>query len=244
MPSARLPLALALLLAAAAPGTALPYTTSGWQLSPSYAWRLEPDHGHAFARGSPSRHLRPDRAIPHHDARIVVREDITRTYELRLGCVIQSEVPALELLVSPLDIRMVDLNKGFAFAHFMVDLGTELSLRGEIVPPGRLIFPPYTNSQAKRLSDLFLQLREGGRLSVALLQGDKAQPRGYSFPLDGFMALSARVTESCATLRARGGARAEPLPDYVTEEPEGYAPPKFTMKPQPESSDGLAPAQV
>ena len=145
-----------------------PYTcsavmNSGWSISSSYVWRLLDSHDNTFNNGSPAKILQIDRTVMHRQAVFTVQRSLTNKYSFKTGCMYQSATPAFELDVPALDISMNDTNRGYVFARFLVDKGQEYSMRGQIVPPSRIIFAPFTKSQQKKLSDLFLQIGEGGQ---------------------------------------------------------------------------------
>ncbi len=213
---------------------------SGWSMGTSGIWRLNEDPDHQISKGSPARMLRADRAVLNHEARFTLRQGLVNSFVFRVGCVFKSQIPSFEIDVQPLDIRISDQFNGYAFARFMVDDDQEYSLRGEYLPPARLIFAPLSKSQEKTISDLFLQLREGGKLHIALLQGANANPRIFTIPLAGFMQLSDLVAKDCIHLNKAAGVRVGYVPDYTTKEPQGYVKSGWSFKPSP-ASDGLTP---
>ncbi len=213
---------------------------SGWSMGTSGMWRLNEDPDYQISKGSPARMLRADRAVLNHEARFTLRQGLVNSFVFRVGCVFKSQIPSFEIDVQPLDIRISDQFNGYAFVRFMVDDSQEYSLRGEYLPPARLIFAPLSKSQEKSISDLFLQLREGGTLHVAILQGERANPRVFSIPLAGFMQLSDAVSRDCVVLNKASGSRGAYAPDYVTKEPEGYVTQGWSFK-RTEPGDGLEP---
>ena len=213
---------------------------SGWSMGTSGMWRLNEDPDYQISKGSPARMLRADRAVLNHEARFTLRQGLVNSFVFRVGCVFKSQIPSFEIDVQPLDIRISDQFNGYAFVRFMVDDSQEYSLRGEYLPPARLIFAPLSKSQEKSISDLFLQLREGGTLHVAILQGERANPRVFSIPLAGFMQLSDAVSRDCVVLNKASGARGAYAPDYVTKEPEDYVTQGWSFK-RSEPGDGLEP---
>lgn len=220
---------------------ALAESNSGWSVSSVGIWRLKPDADYFFTSGTPAKILEIDRLILNRQAKYTRRQGLVNTYTFKVGCLYQSKTPVFELQTQPLDIRITDQFNGYAFARFLVDHGQEYALRGEFLPPARLVFAPLTQSQNKRLSDLFLQLREGADLYIAILEGPNSNPRVFNVPLEGFIALSDAVLSDCTKLNEQAGSsRGEVkfLPDYVTKEPEGYAPRHYTLKPKP-GTDGL-----
>lgn len=212
---------------------------SGWSVGSSGMWRLQDDPDHRASKGSPAKFLRIDRAVPNREVRYVKRAGLVNTFVFRVGCAFQSKTPVFELDVQPLDIRIADQFNGYAFAHFLVDDSQEYSLRGEYIPPARLIFAPLTKSQEKFISDIFLQLGEGGMLKIAILQGVNADPRIFELPLTGFMELSGEVLKDCVKLNQISGSRSGYLPEYLTKEPSGYVVPKWSLK-KPIATDGLS----
>lgn len=213
---------------------------SGWSMGTSGIWRLNEDPDYQISKGSPARMLRADRTVLNHEARFTLRQGLVNSFSFRVGCVFRSQIPSFEIDVQPLDIRISDQFNGYTFARFMVDNDQEYSLRGEYLPPARLIFAPLSRSQEKSISDLFLQLREGGVLHVALLQGEKASPRVFSIPLSGFMQLSDVVSQDCVRLNKASGVRTTYAPDYTTREPAGYVKHGWTFK-RTDPNDGLEP---
>lgn len=230
-------LSLGLILAAGAEAV----EQSGWNVSQTGTWTL-PEHGdYVTGKGSPSRLLRVDEAVPHHKASMVLRPSITTRLTFALSCVLQSPAPALELSVPALDIRMEDGFRGYVFARMRVDEGPEYSLRGEIYPPGRLIFAPMTQAQQERLASLSEALKEGELLTIALLQGRDKEPRLYHIPLTGLAGLLPQVQSDCERLATLAG-KGEPayLPDYLTAEGSDYAPEDYSLVPR---DDGLVPRE-
>lgn len=225
-------------------GFAVHAAEQGWSISSSNIWKLNQNAYNTFNEGSAAKIMEIDRLIVNHQARYTARNSITNVINFKVGCMFQSSTPAFELQVQPLDISITDQFNGFAFARFLIDNGQEFSLRGEFLPPARLLFAPLTASQEKKLQDLFLQLREGGTLKIGLLQARGGDPRQFSIPLNGFIDLSDRVAKDCVNLNKKvGDARGKVtlLPDYITNEPAGYAPDKYTLKKKP-ATDGLTPS--
>lgn len=236
-------LVITALLSASMENPAYAVMHSGWSISSSYVWRLLDSADNTFTIGSPAKILKADRTVMHRQAVFKVIKSITNKYAFKTGCMYQSSTPAFELDVSPLDIRIVDQDKGFVFSRFLIDKGQEYSLRGQIIPPARIVFAPFTKSQQKKLSDIYLQMREGGTLHIALLQGEKNKPRIYSVPLEGFFELSDAILKDCVFLNSKlqnYKGEVKLLPDYLSREPEGYAAPDFSLKPKL-PSDGLTP---
>ncbi|MGN0908003.1 MAG: hypothetical protein ACI4NA_00125, partial [Succinivibrio sp.] len=221
---------------------ALAESVAGWSIASEGLWRLPEDADYSFSKGSPAKMVRADRAIPNRQASFTRRSGLVGTYTFKVGCVFQSKTPAFELSVQPLDIRISDQFNGYAFARFLVDKGQEYSLRGEYLPPARLVFAPLSRTQDRSISDIFLQLREGAKLSVALLEGSDNPPRVYEVPLAGFMDLSDQVAKDCERLNRGAGVRTSFVPDYVTSEPPGMAPKDWSLKPKA-PNDGLTPVK-
>lgn len=216
---------------------------SGWELSTSYIWRLNDDSDFVFTKGSPAKILQMDRTIRHRQAVLNVVQSLTKKFSFRVGCMYQSQTPALGLDLTTLDIGIRDLERGFVYARVIVDSGQEYSLRGEIIPPARIIFAPLTATQEKKLSDLFLQISEGGSLKIAVLQGETTEPRVYKIPLEGFFDISKTVLDDCKNLSSLAKDHRGPvtlLPDYISREPKGLAPKDYSVKPK-KGSDGLTP---
>lgn len=208
---------------------------SGWSISSSYIWRLVDNADNTFNKGSDAKFLQIDRRIKHRQAVFKVVSSMTNKYDFKVGCMFQSPTPAYELDVSTLDISITDQSRGYVFARFLVDNGQEYSLRGQIMPPSRIIFAPFTQMQAKKISDLFLQLGEGGRLSIALLQGKNRKPRVYEIPLEGFFELSNTIIDDCVKLNRIAQNHRGPvkfLPDYLTKEPADATSKDYTLKPK------------
>ena len=214
---------------------------SGWSMGESGMWRLADAPDYHFESGSPAKLIRADRAVMNRQARFKLRSGLVNSFTFRVSCVFQSKIPAFELDVEPLDIRISDQFNGYAFARFAVDDGQEYSLRGEYLPPARLIFAPLSKSQEKKISDLFIQLNEGGTLRMALLQGENADPRVYSVPLAGFASMAGEVSSDCVRLNAATGKRNAYVPDYLTSEPSGYVKKGYSVK-KKKPNDGLTPA--
>ena len=127
-------------------------------------------------------------------------------------------------------------------ARFIVDNNQEYSLRGEIAGRARIIFAPITKPQERSLSDLFLQMREGGTLKIGLLQGERDRVRTYEIPLAGFMDYSDRILQSCQNYNQSYNGQQQYLPDYMSKEPSGYAPKQYSLKqPTEEIIDPYAP---
>lgn len=215
---------------------------SGWSVSSAYIWRLLDSADNSFTHGSPSKILQIDRKIKHRQAVFKVVKSITNRYDFKVGCLYQSSTPTFELSVPALDVTINDQLKGFVFARFLVDNGQEYSLRGQVVPPSRIIFAPFTKSQDKKISDIYLQLSEGAVLNIALLQGKNYKPRVYDVQLEGFFDLSDKILKDCTYLNNlaknhRGTVAL--LPDYLTREPADAAPKDYTLRPK-KTNDGLS----
>lgn len=218
---------------------------SGWSISSSYIWRIYEASSYSFTKGSAAKIIELDRTIENHQASISIHNSLTNKFTFKVACMYQSSTPAFELQVPTLDISVNDKIRGFSFARFLVDRGREYSLRAQVVPPNRLVFAPVTAPQKRALSDLFLQLSEGGKLTIGLLQGKSFKPRIYQIPLEGFLEYSKVVLNDCVRLNSiaqnhRGEVKL--LPDYITKEPVDAAEKGFSLKPKL-SSDGLAKEQ-
>ena len=225
-------------------GQASAVVHSGWTISSSYVWRLLNNSDYTFNQNSPAKVMQLDRTVKHRQAVFHVTKSMTNRYTFKTGCMYQSETPVFELDVSTLDISINDLSKGYVFARFLVDRGHEYSLRGQILPPSRLVFAPMSEVQKKSISDLFLQMSEGGELHIAVLQGTNFKPRVFSIPLEGFFDLSNLVLKDCAILNKnlqnyKGEVKL--LPNYLTIEPKNSAPKDYSLKPKKKANDGLTP---
>lgn len=193
-------------------------------------WVLREAPSYVYAKGSSSRYLTPKEAALRHTLSITIQQNVINRFSFKVGCMMESATPLFELNVSSLDIRVFDSINDFVFARFLVDDNQEYSLRGEIVSSDRILFVPSTQSQNKNLSDIFLQMREGGNLKIALLQGDRAKAREYTVPLDGFMQYSDEILRSCQSYNQNSQEKMQFLPDYITKEPEGYAAKEYSLK--------------
>lgn len=193
-------------------------------------WVLRESPSYVYAKGSSSRYLTPKEAALRHTLSISIQQNVINRFIFKVGCMMESATPLFELNVSSLDIRVFDSINDFVFARFLVDDNQEYSLRGEIISSDRILFVPLTQSQNKNLSDLFLQMREGGKLKIALLQGDRAKAREYTIPLDGFMQYSDEILRSCQSYNQHLQEKMQFLPDYITKEPEGYAAKDYSLK--------------
>lgn len=209
---------------------------SSWSVSSANTWKLNNDFYYDRALGSPSNYLQLKEQLPHRELKIKVNKNIVESFSFAVGCVLQSKTPSIILRVSPLDISMLDSKNGFVFARFLVDDNQEFSLRGELASSGRIMFMPYTKAQNDKLSNLFLQLNEGGILKIALLQGVNTNPRLYELSLQGFKERSAEIVNDCNSL---GGVLADSvklLPDYLSEEPKNQAPELYSLKKKDETT--------
>lgn len=200
-------------------------------ISKDSRWVMTEDPSYAYSKGSSSRYLTPKEAALRHTLSVTVQEDMVNAVTFKVGCMLESSTPLFELNVSGLDIRIFDSINDFVYARFMVDDNQEYSLRGDIMSSKRIMFAPTTRVQDKNLSDLFLQMREGGQLKIGLLQGENAKVREYTIPLNGFMQYSDQILQSCQSYHQyAGNQQMQFLPDYMTTEPEGYAPKDFTLR--------------
>ncbi len=223
------------IVAASAPA----YETSGWQISLTGTWTFLPHGSASQGAGSSSKLLAVEEAVSHHKASLVLRPTITRRFTFSAACVMQSPDPVFELEVPALDIRILDGFNGYVFARFRVDEGLEYSLRGEVYPPGRIVFAPITKQQSDNLTELKEAVSKGQMLVIALLQGRSANPRIYQIPLTGLSEHWDEVASDCSRLAAAAGNRTTTyLPDYLTLEGLDYAPAGFSLVPK---DDGLAP---
>lgn len=195
-------------------------------ISTNNAWKFDEAASYKYAKGSSSQLLTLKEAVPHHTLSIKVQMDMINSFTFKVGCMLKSPTPLFELSVNSLDIRLYDAVNDYVFARFVVDKGQEYSLRGELAGKNRILFAPITKNQEKSLSDIFLQMREGGELQVGLLQGTSNNVRVYKVPLAGFMEQSNQILESCQNFFAATGGQREYMPEYVAKEPDGYAPSK------------------
>ncbi len=206
---------------------------NSWQIGSEGTWTLNEDYAYESNKGSASHLLTLSESIEHREAKIRIQRNMVDSYTFSVGCMMQSKTPVLTLKVPPLDIGIMDQSNGYAFARFIVDNNEEFALRGQVQKNGGIVFAPMTADQDQKLSNLFLQLREGAILKVALLQGKGQAPRQYEIALDGFMAFSETVLKDCERLNQIAlstGRKFTPLPDYITKEPAGLAPKFFTLK--------------
>lgn len=208
-------------------------------------WILSEDQDYAYNKDSISHSLTPKEAVPRYSLSINVAQNVINSFTFKVGCMLESATPMFEMRVSGLDIRIFDSINDFVFARFMVDDNQEYSLRGEIMSSDRILFLPSTHGQDKNLSDLFLQMREGGVLKIGLLQGENDRVREYEVPLAGFMQYSDQILQSCQNYHQYSTDPVQFLPDYMTKEPDGYAPKNFSLKQMDaEVIDPNAPAPV
>ena len=203
-----------------------------WQISSASTWTLRENAFYDIGKDSASRYMSLHETVQHRELRYRVPRNVVFSYSFGVGCVMQSKVPSFILRTSTLDIPMISSHNGYVFARFVVDKREEASMRGEILSPGRIVFMPYTKSQEQKLSDMFLQLNEGGRLRIALLRGKNDDPILYTIPLIGFKELSGQVVEDCQRLNQLAGSGGY-LPEYVTNEPRGLAPSGFKIGRKP-----------
>lgn len=193
------------------------------------AWRYHEDVDYKYAQGSPSNTLSLSETVPHHAMTIKVNQNVIDSFTFKVGCMLQSATPLFELRVNSLDIRLYDSVNDYVYARLLVDENQEFSLRGEIVGRNRIIFAPITRTQEKAISDLFLQLREGGELKIGLLQGKNDRVRVFKVPLAGFVEYSDKLLQSCQNYHRYFNGKQQFLPDYMSKEPDGYAPKDYTL---------------
>lgn len=228
LPAIMLCAALAMVFAFYMPEVlAAPYNE--WKISTANTWTLKNSHYYDVGKDSPSRYMSLNETITHRELKFRVPRNIVDDYTFSVGCVLQSKVPSFILRTSSLDVPIQDSKNGYVFARFIVDRRQEMAMRGEIMSAGRLVFMPYTKAQEQKLSDLFLQLNEGGRLRIALLRGRDFEPLIYNIPLAGFKELSQTIVDDCQRLN-QGVGEVQYLPDYVTFEPRRQAPKGFKLK--------------
>lgn len=199
-------------------------------VSTANSWRFIEDPEYTYAKGSASQLLSIKEVVLHHALMIKINKNMIDSYTFKVGCMIQNPTPLFELKVNSLDIRLFDSVNDFVFARFIVDNNQEYSLRGELTGRNRIVFGPITKNQERSLSDLFLQMREGGELKIAMLQGNTNKPRLYNIPLPGFMEYSDKIVKSCTDYNTMFKGQRTYLPDYMAKEPVGYATKDFTLK--------------
>ena len=202
-----------------------------WGVDELNRWTLEEDNFYSNAKDSSSNYLKIKERIPHRELIYRVNNGMIDSYSFSLGCTQYSATPTLNLRVNALDIPMQSTLNGRVFARFLVDQNDEIALRGEIKSSGRLVFLPLTKEQEQKLSSLLLQLNEGGKLQIALLQGENSMPKIYDINLAGFSALSKNIIDDCKLL-SQYNQKAPLLPDYVTAEPKNVAPADYSLKDQ------------
>lgn len=221
---------LALLVSGFLGFVAAPVHAADPQVSDANRWQFTEDPEYSYNKGSASKLISIKEAVLHHTLGIKINRSMIDSFTFKVGCMLQNPTPLMELRVNSLDIRLFDSVNDFVFARFVVDKGQEYSLRGDLAGRNRILFAPLTENQERSLSDLFLQMREGGTLKIALLQGATAKVRVYEVPLAGFMEHSDALVQSCQNYnRAWRGERTY-LPDYMGREPEGYAPKDYNLK--------------
>ena len=206
------------------------YAANAYSSNPTGVWVYSEAPNYTYAKGSASQMLSIQEAILHHSLGITIKRSLTDQFGFKVGCMVQNPTPLFELDVNSLDIRLFDTINDFVYARFMVDDNQEYSLRGEIAGRARIIFAPITKTQERSLSDLFLQMREGGTLKVGLLQGERDRVRTYEIPLDGFMDYSDHIVQSCQNYNQSYHGKQQYLPDYMSKEPTGYAPKNYSLK--------------
>lgn len=218
------------------------YAANAYSQQPTGVWVYSEDPNYTYAKGSASQMLSIQEAILHHSLSITLKRSLTDQFGFKVGCMVQNPTPLFELDVNSLDIRLFDSINDFVYARFIVDNNQEYSLRGEIAGRARIIFAPITKPQERSLSDLFLQMREGGTLKIGLLQGERDRVRTYEIPLAGFMDYSDRILQSCQNYNQSYNGQQQYLPDYMSKEPSGYAPKQYSLKqPTEEIIDPYAP---
>lgn len=199
-------------------------------VSTANSWRFVEDPEYAYAKGSSSKLLSLKEVVLHHALMIKINKNMIDSYTFKVGCILQNPTPLFEIKVNSLDIRLFDSVNDFVFARFIVDNNQEYSLRGELTGRNRIIFGPITKTQERSLSDLFLQMREGGKLKIAMLQGNATNARVYEVPLAGFIDYSDKIMKSCTDYNVLYHGKPTYLPDYMSKEPDGYAVKDFSLK--------------
>lgn len=214
---------------------------SGFPISTEGSWQFTEDSDYSYAKGSASHMLSTQEAVLHHSLFIKINRSMIDQFTFKVGCMVQNPTPLFELRVNSLDIRLFDSVNDFVYARMMVDDNQEYSLRGEIAGRNRIIFAPITKAQERGLSDLFLQMREGGKMKIGLLQGENGQVRVYEIPLAGFIDYSDKILQSCQAYNQYFKGEQQYLPDYMAKEPEGYAPKDYSLKQADDVIDPNAP---
>lgn len=238
-------LSLSLGAASSAFNTAVAASIGDLPVSAQGQWVYQEDPEYTYAKGSASKSWSVKEAVPHHELAITVQDNMINSYTFKVSCMLESATPMMELRVSSLDIRLYDSINDFVYARFMVDDNQEYSLRGDLVSSDKIVFLPLTQGQDKTLSDLFLQMREGGQLKIGLLQGNRAKVREYTVPLAGFIRYSDQILQSCQSYNQYFQGEHTFLPDYMAKEPDGYAPKDYSLKQEKnEVIDPFAPAPV
>ena len=215
---------------------------SGWEVSNAKMWRLLDKAEFAVNTSVPANFIDRDKIVRHRELSYRFNQGLTTNLNFRVGCLIQSPTPVIDITVSPLDIAITDQFNGYAFARFLVDKETEYTLRGEFYPPARLVFAPMTRLQYRSMNNLIMQMREGKTLKYAILQGYDRQPRLFEIPLIGFVQQVDEVLGDCARLHESvpySDTELKFLPDYVSVVPVDAAPAYFTLKGFHVGSDGL-----
>lgn len=224
-------LALCTVSATALVGASAPaLAANAYSERPTGVWIYTEDPNYTYAKGSASQMLSIQEAILHHSLAITIKRSLTDQFGFKVGCMVQNPTPLLELNVNSLDIRLFDSINDYVYARFIVDNNQEYSLRGEIAGRSRIIFAPITQAQERSLSDLFLQMREGGTLKIGLLQGERDRVRTYEIPLAGFLDYADRILQSCQSYNQSYHGKQQYLPDYMSKEPAGYAPKDYSLK--------------
>lgn len=224
-------LALCTVSATALVGASAPaLAANAYSERPTGVWIYSEDPNYTYAKGSASQMLSIQEAILHHSLAITIKRSLTDQFGFKVGCMVQNPTPLLELNVNSLDIRLFDSINDYVYARFIVDNNQEYSLRGEIAGRSRIIFAPITQAQERSLSDLFLQMREGGTLKIGLLQGERNRVRTYEIPLAGFLDYADRILQSCQSYNQSYHGKQQYLPDYMSKEPAGYAPKDYSLK--------------
>lgn len=183
-----------------------------------------------YAKDHSSQLISIRESMLHQYVAIEVKRAENDQFGFKVGCMLQNPIPLLELTVNSLDIRLFDSINDFVYARFMVDDNEEFSLRGEIEGRTRIIFAPITKSQEERIVKLFQHMRQGHMLNIALLQGEQGKVRRYDVPLTGFLPFADRIESHCQSFNHNYNGTQQYLPDYMSREPNGYAPANFSLK--------------
>lgn len=202
---------------------------NGWHMSSTNIWYMQNNPYYDTTKESSSKLLTPQESIAFRQAVIKIQPNIVNSFTFKLTCSFNASNPSIEFRLSPLDISMLDMQKGYVFARFCVDSIEEFSLRGEIVSANRILFAPFTKNQSNSLNKLISQMNTGTELKIALLEGKTMRPREFSIPLSGVSAFVNEIKSDCSKLSKAMGVKDNFLPDYLTIEPKDAAIKDFSL---------------